>query len=61
MEEDIEEGVSPNPDHEMDIVEAMSTTELRDAEGNLIDPATIVVDPDWLANFGDEAPTEENV
>lgn len=30
------------------VSEALSTVELRDKDGNLIDPRKIVVDPDWL-------------
>lgn len=45
--------MSPNPDHEMDIKEAMSTTELRDKDGNIVDPAAMEIDPDWLEHMED--------
>ena len=47
--------MSPNPDHEMSIQEAMQTVEVRDAAGNLIDPSKMEVDPDWIEHMEDDS------
>lgn len=46
---------TPNPYHNITTEEAFSTIEIQDANGNVIDPNAIKVDPDWHEwMFGDE-------